>query len=148
MLNILNCIKDSITNMHTHPCIHVKRKKYRTSGFFRVGEFWRKWRLECVLNIHWVLFSLFQGLSMKMYNRVYFSLCLFLAVSGRSLTQRKLNPCEKFTTYGIMRQLTRVGYIYCINAMPFFPSWVTCDVLVPFYVHDNEYCVVFDRIDA
>ena len=27
---------------------------------------------------YWVLFSLFQGLLMKMYNEVYFSLCLFL----------------------------------------------------------------------
>ena len=33
---------------------------------------------------------------MKTYCRVYFSLCLFLAISGRSRTQRKLNPREKF----------------------------------------------------
>ena len=34
----------------------------------------------------------FQGLSMKRYGRVYFSLCLFLVISGRSRTQLKLNP--------------------------------------------------------
>ena len=37
---------------------------------------------------------------MKMYCRVYFSLCLYLAVLGRSRTQRKLNPREKFPIYG------------------------------------------------
>ena len=26
--------------------------------------------------------------------------CLFLAISGRSQTQRKSNPCEKFPIYG------------------------------------------------
>ena len=35
---------------------------YRISGIFRVGKIWRKYRLEGVLNFHWVLFSLFQGL--------------------------------------------------------------------------------------
>ena len=74
---------------------------YRISGIFCVGKFWRKCRLEGVLNFHWVLFSLFQGLSMKTHSRVYFSLCLFLAVTGRSRTQRKLNPREKFPIYGI-----------------------------------------------
>ena len=52
-----------------------------------------------MLNFHQVLFSLFQLLSMKMYSRVYFSLCLFLAISGRSRTQRKLNPRENFLIY-------------------------------------------------
>ena len=73
---------------------------YCISGIFRVGKFWRKRRLEGVLNFHWVLFSLFQGLPMKTYSRVYFSLCLFLAISGRSRTYRKLNPHEKFPIYG------------------------------------------------
>ena len=41
------------------------------------------------------LFSLFQGLSMKTYRRVYFSLCLFLAISGILRTQWKLNPRKK-----------------------------------------------------
>ena len=54
--------------------------------FFASGKFWRKWRLEGGLNFHWVLFSLFQEQSMKTYSRVYFSLCLFLAISGRSRT--------------------------------------------------------------
>ena len=45
---------------------------------------------------------LFQGLSTKTYSRVYFSLCLFLVISGRSRTQRKRNPHEKFPIYGIM----------------------------------------------
>ena len=35
------------------------------------------------------------------YSMVYSSLCLFLAISGRSRTQRKLNPREKFKIYGI-----------------------------------------------
>ena len=74
--------------------------KYRISGIFRVGKIWRKWCLEGVLNFHWVLFALFQGLSMKTYSRVYFSLCLFLVISGRSRTQRKLNPREQFPIYG------------------------------------------------
>ena len=55
-----------------------------------------------MLNFHWVLFSLFQGLSMKTYRRVYFSLCLFLAISGRPRTQRKLNPRKKFPIYGML----------------------------------------------
>ena len=52
---------------------NIKRTQYlqyRISGIFRVGIFWRKWRYEGVLNFHWVLFSLFQGLSMKTYSRV------------------------------------------------------------------------------
>ena len=46
---------------------------------------------------------------MKMYSRVYFSLCLFLAISGRSRFQggcelsEKLNPREKFPMYGILK---------------------------------------------
>ena len=47
-----------------------------------------------MLNFHRVLFFLFQGLSMKTYSRVYFSLSLFLAISRRSQTQRKLNQRE------------------------------------------------------
>ena len=68
---------------------------------FRVGKFWRKWRLERCVKFHWVLFWLFQGLSMKTYNRVYFSLCLFLTISGKSRTRQKLNPREKFLIYSI-----------------------------------------------
>ena len=75
--------------------------KYRISGIFRVGKFWRKWRLEGVLNFQWVLFSLFQGISRKTYSRVYISLCLSLAISGRSRTRRKLYPRENFPIYGI-----------------------------------------------
>ena len=44
-------------------------------------------------------FLLFQGLSMKTFSRVYFSMCQFLAISGRSQTQRKLNQCEKLSIY-------------------------------------------------
>ena len=39
---------------------------------------------------HRVLFSLFQALSVN--TRVYFSLSLFLAISGRSRARRKLIP--------------------------------------------------------
>ena len=38
---------------------------------------------------------------MKMYRRVNFSLCLFLATSGRSRTQRKLSPRKEFPIKGI-----------------------------------------------
>ena len=53
-----------------------------------------------MLNFHRVLYSLFPGLSVKTLSRVYFSLCLFLAISGISQTQQKLNPREKFPIYG------------------------------------------------
>ena len=52
-------------------------------GNFSSRENWIKWRQEGVLNFHRVLFSLFKGFSMETYSRVYFSLCLFLAISGR-----------------------------------------------------------------
>ena len=70
----------------------MSKVKYCISGIFRVGKFW-----------------LFQGLSVKTYSRVYFSLCLFLAISGRSRTQRKLNPCEKFPIYGIFSYVGEGG---------------------------------------
>ena len=38
---------------------------------------------------------------MKTYSRVYFSLCLYLVISGRSRTQRKLNPREKLPIHGM-----------------------------------------------
>ena len=38
---------------------------YRVSGIFHVAKFWWKWGFQGVLNFHWALFSLFQGLSMK-----------------------------------------------------------------------------------
>ena len=38
---------------------------------------------------------------MKTYSMVYFSLCLFMAISERSRTRRKLNPHENFPIYGI-----------------------------------------------
>ena len=37
---------------------------------------------------------------MKTYHKVYLSLCQFLAISGRSQTQRKVTPREKFLIYG------------------------------------------------
>ena len=71
----------------------------------------RKRRLEDVLNFHRVLFLLFKGLSMKIYSRVYFSLCLFLAISRRLRTQRKLNQHEKIPIYGIIQAIwTFVDY--------------------------------------
>ena len=65
--------------------------------FFASGNFAKM--PEYVLYFHWVLFSLFQGLSMKRYCRVYFSLCLFLAILERSRTRWKLHvykPTRKF----------------------------------------------------
>ena len=38
---------------------------------------------------------------MKMYSRDYFSLCLILAISGRSRNKLKLNPSKNFPIYGI-----------------------------------------------
>ena len=65
-----------------------------------MGNFSRREILaKMTLNFHWVLFSLFQGLSMKTYSRVYFSLCLFLANSGRSRTQRKIKSHTKNSRY-------------------------------------------------
>ena len=90
--------------------------KYRISGIFRVGKFWRKWHLEGVLNFHWVIFSLFQGLSMKTYSRVYFSLCLFFAISRRLRTQRKLNPREKFAIYGITQLILYTGTVTFVQS--------------------------------
>ena len=46
-----------------------------------------------MVNFHWVIFSLFQGL--------IFAVSIFLAISGRSRIQRKLNPREKFPIYGM-----------------------------------------------
>ena len=70
-------------------------------GNFSRREILAKMTLGRCVKFNWVLILLFQGLSMKTYNRVYFSLSLFLAISGRSRTQRKLNPHEKFRIYGI-----------------------------------------------
>ena len=49
---------------------------YHISGIFLVRNFWRKCRLEGVLN-HRVLFSLFQGQSMKTYSRLIFCSVFF-----------------------------------------------------------------------
>ena len=65
---------------------------YRISGVFHAGKFWWKWGFKGVLNFHRVLFSLFQVLSMKMYSRVYFSLCLFL---GGFREVAKIKPTRK-----------------------------------------------------
>ena len=100
-VRILEKIYHPTNNPNLRTPFRRKREEYRISGIFRAGKFWRKWRLEGVLNFHWVLFSLFQRLSMKTYSRVFYSLCLFLASFRRSRTQRKLNPREKFPIYGI-----------------------------------------------
>ena len=73
--------------------------KYRISVIFCVGKFWRKWCSEVVLKFHQVLFSLFQGLCMETYSRVYFSLCLFLEIIGgwelsKNLTHAKKGTCK------------------------------------------------------
>ena len=102
---VLNSLK--IYKLWCQAKYNVSGLKYRISGIFRVGKFWRKCRLEGVLNFHRVLFSLFQGLSVMTYSRVYFSLCLFLAISGRSRTQRKLNPRENFPIYGSKNPKTK-----------------------------------------
>ena len=83
---------------------------YRILGIFRIWKFWQKWRLTDALNFQWVLFSLFEGLSMKTYNRVYILLCLFLVIPGTTRTQWKLNPCENFPIYGNwILYLTRIS---------------------------------------
>ena len=69
---------------------------YRMSGIFHVGKFWWKWGFQGLLNFHWVLSSLFQGLSMKTKSRVYFLLCLFWGFQGgTSRTQQKIKPTRK-----------------------------------------------------
>ena len=79
---------------------------------------WNFWRWEILAKmtlgrcVKFSLFSLFQGLSMKTYCRVYFSLCLFLAISGRSRTQRNLNQCEKFPIYSV-----KIAYLVQCTAM-------------------------------
>ena len=78
---------------------------YHILRIFCVGKLCRKWSFGCVLNFHRVLFSLFQGLSMKTYSGVYFLLRLFLGISGRLRTQRKLNPREKYPIYGMMMMI-------------------------------------------
>ena len=67
---------------------------YRISGIFRVGKFWRKWHLEGVLNFHWVIFSLFQGLSMKTYSRVYFC-CVYFGEYREIANSAKIKPTRK-----------------------------------------------------
>ena len=99
------CSLRGVWKSHTQPSHHSRyietiTRNTASREFFASGIFLRKCRFEGVLNIHWVLFSLFQGLSMKKYSRVYFSLCLFSAILGRSRTQRKLNPRKKFPIYG------------------------------------------------
>ena len=60
---------------------------------------------------------------MKTYSRVYFSLCLFLAISGRSRTQQKLNPREKLPIYGSsftfpISLLKQIKHNVCIACIP------------------------------
>ena len=98
------CSLRCVWKSHTPPSHHSRyietiTRSTASREFFASGIFLRKCRLEGVLNIHGVLFSLFQGLSMQTYSRVYFSLCLFSAISGRSQTQRKLNQRKKFPIY-------------------------------------------------
>ena len=69
--------------------------RYRISGIFGVGKFWRKWRLEGVLNFHRVIFSLFQGLSMKTYSRVYFFAVSIFGDFGEVANSAKIKPARK-----------------------------------------------------
>ena len=48
---------------------------------------------------------------METYSRGYFSLCLFLAISGWSRTQRKLDQREKYPIYGITLQIKKNTYL-------------------------------------
>ena len=102
--------------------------------FFALVNFLRKWHLEGVLNFHRFLFLLFQGLSINKYSRVYFSLCLFLAISGRSQTQRKLNPCQKFPIYGIV----------CYKPPPLVWPMVHCQATSPAC---TDFCQRTDVVD-
>ena len=85
------------------------------SGIFRFRKFWRKWRLEGVLNFYRVIFSLFQGLSMKTHSRIYFSLCLFLAISRRSgttLTRKKPDIPMYGVPFKYEHNLLSIDHIY------------------------------------
>ena len=80
---------------------------------------------------------------MKTYSRVYFSLCLFSAISGKLRTQRKLNPHKNFPIYGsdpcsllyfwknniplpirseYIETITRNSYPNVLLKEPYFPS--------------------------
>ena len=79
---------------------------------------------------------------MKTYSRVYFSLCLFLAISDRSRTQWKLNPLEKFPIYGMKKvwsiRLPYHGHISIFNVLqaglPF--------IVILSWRHDQSDCAV------
>ena len=78
---------------------------YHISGIFCIGNYWRKWRLEGVLNFQWVLFSLLQGLSMKTYSRVYIRWVYFWRFKeGRN--SAKIKPTRKIPhiRYAYLRQ--------------------------------------------
>ena len=76
ILNMNATINDQAIKLQQSKYI-CKVNEYCISGIFRVGKCWRKCRLEGVLNFHWVLIMLFQGLSIKMYGRFIFRCCFF-----------------------------------------------------------------------
>ena len=90
-----------------------------------------------MLNLHWVLFSLFQGLSMKTYNKVYFSLCLFLAISGRSRTQRKFNSREKFPIYGTLNTEEEMPFVKFYSKLMLKGVVILVTPNLPFLIYDS-----------
>ena len=69
-----------------------------------IGNFSRREILAKMPLGRCVKFSMspFFTISRTLNEDVYFTLCLFLAILGRSRTQQKFNPREKFMIYGIL----------------------------------------------
>ena len=77
---------------------------------FSRREFFAKCRLEGVLNIHGVLFSLFQGLSMKTYSRVYFFPVSVFGDFKKVANSAKIKPTQKKFWYTVV--ILVLYYIY------------------------------------
>ena len=116
--------------------------------FFTSGNFCQNKEMG-VLFFHGILFSLFEGIFVDyIYGRVYFSLCLILAISGRSRTQWNLNPRKNFPIYSMyhfINQHDSVNHIYYM--VGYYPVLIirreiymryilfTCSILSIIYVN-------------
>ena len=109
---------------------------YRISGIFRVGKIWRKWRFEGVLNFHWVLFSLFQGLSMKTYNRGLFFAVSIFGDFRELANSAKIKPTRKIPDI-------RVSFHWMFWFGPFISAWWKHpDVIFPM-IHVCTFVLVY-----
>ena len=102
---------------------------YHLSAVFCVGKFWRKWHLEGVLNFHRVLFSLFQGLSMKMYRRVYFFAVSIFGYFREVTNSAKINTHEKFSIYGPLAKCNWLSFDWLCIFILSIRFWLTLHLL-------------------